>query len=190
MQSNPIGLDGGENSYLYANGNSLWFVDESGHSLVYYINDSGRNDILDDMITRGIQGATSYDSITEANANLELIGESATWLIGIGEIKSTYLAIGATKSGVKYFIYHGYDRDEVVRYVGITMREAEKRFAEHLKSIGTGKEFLNYKVVKVVYGKLEARIIEQKYINKYGLENLLNKINSIAKKYWKEHGIK
>ena len=30
MQSDPIGLDGGENSYLYAKGNSLRFVDKYG----------------------------------------------------------------------------------------------------------------------------------------------------------------
>jgi hypothetical protein len=41
--------------------------------------------------------------------------------------------------------------------------------------------------------KQQARVMEQTFINQYGLGKnggqLLNKMNSIAPKYWKENGI-
>lgn len=37
--------------------------------------------------------------------------------------------------------------------------------------------------------KLEARILEQKEILRIGIENLQNKINSIAPKYWDKYGL-
>ena len=52
---------------------------------------------------------------------------------------------------------------------------------------------------KLKYSKLEgtghlshtqARIREQIEINKYGLNNLYNKINSISPSYWDKYGIK
>ncbi len=42
--------------------------------------------------------------------------------------------------------------------------------------------------------RTQARILEQKLINKYGLGKkggqLFNKINSISPKYWEQYGIK
>jgi RHS repeat-associated protein len=96
----------------------------------------------------------------------------------------------------KYLVYKGIDANGVVKYVGITSREAEKRFAEHLNSLNTGKELLQYRVVQGLedLGKLEARVQEQIQINAHELEKnggqLINKINSIAEKYWDELGIK
>jgi len=98
-------------------------------------------------------------------------------------------------SGTKYSGYQGIDSDNNVRYVGITKRDPNVRFDEHYKSIGTGKELLIYKEIRGAKfdTELEARICEQMKINKYGLGKnkglLLNKINSIAPKYWMKHGI-
>jgi len=94
-----------------------------------------------------------------------------------------------------HVVYHGIDNEGIVRYVGITGRNATERFAEHLNSIGTGKELLRYEVIEGATGlsRTQARVWEQNLINQYGLGNtggqLLNKINSIALKNWTMFGI-
>ncbi|MDT3738620.1 MAG: polymorphic toxin-type HINT domain-containing protein [Candidatus Kapabacteria bacterium] len=90
-----------------------------------------------------------------------------------------------------YSVYRGIDASGVTKYVGITKRSPSFRFYEHVKSIGTGKELLKYDVIKgaTKLTKTQARVLEQKLINNYGLENLLNKRNSIAPKFWSQHGI-
>jgi hypothetical protein len=104
-------------------------------------------------------------------------------------------ALGIEAKLGSYIGYHGYDSSGVVRYVGITMRDAAERFGEHLAAKGTGKELLRYEAVEGAEGmtKLEARIWEQQQILKYKLGKeggqLLNKINSIAQKYWQLYGI-
>lgn len=66
------------------------------------------------------------------------------------------------------------------------MRDATIRFNEHLNSLSTGKEFLRYEIIDnaVNLVRQEAKIIEQRLIDQYGLEKnggqLLNKINSIS----------
>ena len=83
----------------------------------------------------------------------------------------------------------------VVKYVGITSRDAAIRFAEHEAATGTGREFLRYFVIDGATGltKTEARVMEQNLINQFGLQKnggqLLNKINSIAEKNWFKFGI-
>lgn len=101
----------------------------------------------------------------------------------------------AAKGG-SHLVYEGLDAAGKVRYVGITGRDAAVRFGEHLNSVGTGKELLRYQVIKGAEGlsKTQARIWEQTLINQYGLQKnggmLLNKVNSIAPKYWWQYGIK
>lgn len=79
--------------------------------------------------------------------------------------------------------------------VRIPSRTLAERELEHLAATGTGKELLDYYVINGATGlsKTEARIIEQTLINDYGLGKsrgqLLNKINSIAEKYWGQLGI-
>lgn len=92
-------------------------------------------------------------------------------------------------------MYQGIDKAGVVRYVGITEREAAVRFAEHLNS-GTAKSLLQYRVVDGATGlsRTGARVWEQGLINQYGLQKngglLLNKINSRAPTNWWQYGIK
>lgn len=97
-------------------------------------------------------------------------------------------AIDAGKGA--YAVYQGIDKSGAVKYVGITMRDPAVRFAEHLAS-GTEKALLKFKVIDGARGltKIDARVLEQKLINKHGLNNLYNKINSIAQKYWGQYGI-
>ncbi len=102
--------------------------------------------------------------------------------------------IGNAAKSVTNLVYQGVDKTGVVRYVGITEREAVVRFGEHLSS-GTAKSFLRYEVVPGAtnLSRTGARVWEQTLINQYGLQKngglLLNKINSIAPKNWWQHGI-
>jgi hypothetical protein len=79
--------------------------------------------------------------------------------------------------------------------VGITSRAPGVRFAEHLNSLGTGKELLRYRVIDGATNltRTQVRVLEQGLINKYGLSknggSLLNKINSIAPKHWWKYTI-
>lgn len=87
-------------------------------------------------------------------------------------------------------VYLGRDNDGNIRYVGITERPPEQRFVEHLSS-NSPRENLKYEIIKGTgnLSRIDARIIEQKLINTYQLENLYNKINSISPKYWTKYGI-
>jgi hypothetical protein len=129
---------------------------------------------------------------------------AASSLVG-GGITAQFLRTGARAANVgnaakgvsqgTNVVYQGVDKAGVVRYVGITERAPALRFAEHLNS-GTGKSLLQYRVVDGATGlsRTGARVWEQTLINKYGLQKngglLLNRINSIAPKYWWQYGIK
>lgn len=95
----------------------------------------------------------------------------------------------------KYSVYIGVDNAQKIRYVGITGRNPALRFAEHGSAFGTGKEFLRFETVKDATSvtKINARIIEQKLINKFGMQKnggqLFNKINSITPADWGKYGI-
>jgi hypothetical protein len=108
--------------------------------------------------------------------------------------KNWLLGKFAAKEGTN-LVYQGIDKSGIVRYVGITEREATVRFSEHLNS-GTAKSLLRYEVIDRANGlsRTGAKVWEQKLINQYGLGKnsgqLLNKINSIAPKYWSQYGIK
>lgn len=89
----------------------------------------------------------------------------------------------------------GVDAAGIIRYVGITSRDATVRWAEHAIA-DPAKALLQWAEAPSARfaTKLEARIWEQSRINDYGLAksggDLLNKINSIATKYWTGLGIK
>lgn len=83
-----------------------------------------------------------------------------------------------------YTVYVGYEKkSDIVRYVGITKREPEIRFQEHLRS-KTPRANLDYRTITKVHSltRMEARIYEQNMINKYGLKNLYNMRNEIDPK--------
>ena len=94
-----------------------------------------------------------------------------------------------------YSVYQGIDAANKVRYVGITSRAPKLRWAEHALDVGSGRELLNFRVVKGATNltKIEARIWEQTLINQYKLHKhgglLLNKINSISPSKWSFFGI-
>ena len=100
----------------------------------------------------------------------------------------------ASKAGTN-LVYQGFDKAGVVRYVGITGRDASVRFGEHLSS-GTARSLLRYEVVPGAtnLSRTGARVWEQGLINQYGLQKngglLLNKVNSIAPANWWQYGIK
>lgn len=102
-------------------------------------------------------------------------------------------AVTATKWGRKaYKVYEGLDKASgVVKYVGITNRKATMRWAEHIAK-GGGKELLDWRIIDGATNltKNQARIIEQTGINQAGLNNLYNKINSIAPARWHLFGVK
>ena len=81
-----------------------------------------------------------------------------------------------------------------VRYIGITKRDPIIRFNEHWHS-NTPRAYLNYEVFPETGGlsKIQARILEQTLINKYGFGNngpLLNLRNEISPKWWFKYNIK
>lgn len=91
-------------------------------------------------------------------------------------------------------VYMGIDNMGTPRYVGITQRDPFIRFAEHLNS-SSNRALLQYNPIYGAQGlsRIQARIIEQRLINSYGLGNsgglLINKINSISPRYWDNWGI-
>jgi hypothetical protein len=99
----------------------------------------------------------------------------------------------ATEGGT-HLVYQGFDKAGIVKYVGITGRDAAVRFGEHLGS-GTAKSSLRYEVIPgaINLSKAGARTLEQKVINQFGLGKnggqLLNEMNSIAPKNWSLFGI-
>ena len=123
--------------------------------------------------------------------NYIMAGISAAAILPFGDLAKGVKFVGGKKGA--YSVYHGLNDLGEVAYVGITKRNPTVRFGEHLNSIGTGKEFLRYDVIEGSLMKTEARIIEQKIINQYGLQKnggqLLNNINSIAPKYWFQYGL-
>ena len=93
-------------------------------------------------------------------------------------------------------VYEGVDLNtREVKYVGRTERDPTIRWNEH-RSSGTERANLDYRTVKggTNLNKMDARIMEQNLINKYGLGKnggqLYNKINSISPKYWNRYVIK
>ncbi|HVW96030.1 MAG TPA: RHS repeat-associated core domain-containing protein, partial [Mucilaginibacter sp.] len=116
-------------------------------------------------------------------------GEFVGPILGSGARVLGGLFKGAEVGERTFTVYVGLE-NSVVKYVGITSRNTAVRFGEHYAS-GTARAELDYRAIEGATGltKIEARIWEQNLINNYGLENLLNKINSISPKYWPELGI-
>lgn len=112
--------------------------------------------------------------------------------------EKVYLTLDPELGGIRgnYSVYYGADKvTNEIKYIGITGREPQIRFGEHLRALGTGREKLKYAVIPGLRGLSEtsARIMEQRHINFYDFQKnggtLLNKKNSLAPKYWKKYGI-
>ena len=93
-----------------------------------------------------------------------------------------------------YSVYEGSDVETgEVKYVGITKREPQVRWDEHHRS-GTERAGLKYEIIERSLSRMQARIMEQTLINKYGMQKyggaLYNKINSISPSRWDMYGIK
>ncbi len=92
-------------------------------------------------------------------------------------------------NGGNYSVYQGVDPvTGEVKYVGITKRDPQVRFYEHLRS-NSPRADLIYEPIVGGLSKTNAHIWEQNLINQYGLNNLYNKINSIEPKYWPQYNI-
>ena len=93
--------------------------------------------------------------------------------------------------GGNYSVYEGREPSTgVVKYVGITRRDLQVRWNEHLRS-NSPRAGLIYSPVDGATGlsQTNGHIWEQNLMNQYGLNNLYNKINSIAPKYWPQYNI-
>ena len=93
-----------------------------------------------------------------------------------------------------YSVYMGRN-ESGVKYVGITKRNPEIRYGEHLRSNSPRSE-LNYRAIKGTgnYSSIRAHALEQKLINYFQLQKnggvLYNQINSIAPAKWQLYNIK
>lgn len=109
-----------------------------------------------------------------------------------GIVKRKLAGAAAKKSAQKgggYVVYQAV-KNGVVQYIGITSQELIKRANQHYAK-DAAKRGLIFGVVEGMEGltKKQARVADQKLINQYGLGNLLNRINSVAEKYWTQLGI-
>ena len=88
-----------------------------------------------------------------------------------------------------YSLYFGIDPvTNEIKYVGITGREPQIRFNEHLKSLSPRAD-LDFQPIIQGLSYQNARIYEQYFINTIGLENLYNKINSISPYLWPNYNL-
>ncbi|MBP2605689.1 RHS repeat domain-containing protein [Acinetobacter calcoaceticus] len=139
-------------------------------------------------------GTFGYGGVAKNSIQLGIKG--ANEVLAASKFALPEMSFASQTQKMSNVVYQGFDKAGDVRYIGITQRAPEARFAEHLNSIGTGKEFLRYEVVPgaINLSRPEARKMEQTLINQYGLGKnggtLLNQINSINPKYWERFGIK
>lgn len=132
-----------------------------------------------------------FDGLAVGGAIMKPLAAGLSKAVGalVGRLGTSAATEGAN------LVYQGIDKAGVIRYVGITERDAAVRFAEHLGS-GTAKSSLRFEVIEGATGlsRTQARVLEQNLINQFGLQKsggqLLNKINSIAPKNWLQYGIK
>lgn len=135
----------------------------------------------------------SFDGIGEDMLIGGSIGVAST--VGVSYAKGinpwTGNSLNSQREG--YTVYQGLDpfTDEI-RYVGITKRNPEVRWKEHYNS-NSPRADLRYEPIEHGLTKMQARIIEQTIINRFGMQKtggiLYNRINSISPRYWESYGI-
>ncbi len=119
-----------------------------------------------------------------------LIGGSGGLAFLTGEAEVLLLAKGGEKV---YEVYHLVNKEtQLVEYVGKTSQGILTRFEQHL--LDPAKETWIHNVEPVLFkgglNRFGAKYYEQSEILAYKLENLYNKINAVAEKYWIKYGIK
>jgi len=137
---------------------------------------------------KGIRLAETAIDIKKANnaAKVENITKTVNKIDTANDVK---------KSSETVFGYVGVDYEGIVRYTGIS-NDPTRRWGEHFRSIGTGKENLRYMVPDgaAFSNRSTAKVWEQNMINNFGLGKnggqLYNKINSIGPSKWDRYGIK
>lgn len=187
------------NLYPYGENNPLVNIDPDGKDAWDFVPVVGSSRDAINSFKKGNYGWAVFHAAM-AISDIFLVKSLATGIVKAG------IKMSAKTEGVAAFkgiaartgtnsVYQGVDKAGIVRYIGITERETSVRFAEHLNS-GTANSLLQYRVVNGAtgLGRTQARVWEQTLINQYGLQRnggvLLNKINSIAPKYWWQYGIR
>lgn len=198
---------GKEGTYLAKNGRTVELHDKNSlkageRSWDYVIPSASNQDpagpTLQEAVAANMPGLKLAEGIavgTAAFASGEVAGaEAAGSFLASSMARRSAFVESLGQQGTN-LVYQGLDAAGVIRYVGITERAANVRFAEHLGAVGTGRELLRYEVIPTATGLTRdaARVMEQNLINQYGLGRnggqLLNKINSIAPRNWAKYGI-
>jgi RHS repeat-associated protein len=164
-----------QNSYSYARDNPATLNDPDGKIVP--------------LIALGLIALTAYGSF-QAGTDLAqgyYSGNSTQFAWGVVGAATSLIPGGGSARGAEqaiYSVYKGFDALGDLRYIGITSRNVAERAAEHQAAAGTGRELLQYQAVETGLTKTQARIVEQSYIDTYGLQKnggqLVNKINSIS----------
>ena len=130
-----------------------------------------------------------------ADFNTPGVPQMAAVALGTVGVAGVIAALPLDAAGGTVWVgYLGFNADGTVGYVGITSREAAVRWAEHALA-DPAKAALDWAEADGAQfaTKLEARIWEQTQINLNGFlrsgGTLLNRINSIAPKYWEQFGV-
>ena len=183
----------------FALGTTLALVngEKLGKALLSGLSDAGTGAVIGSVsgLQKGIveQKNEQMEAILKMKAemNSEATSQADPNAIVQGMLNNPKMPIGEGTNSV----YVGVDENGAVRYVGITEREPIQRFLEHLNS-GTSRESLTYHKLDGTgsLSRLQARIIEQRLINAYGMSKnggqLINEINSIKPGIsWFNYGI-
>ena len=167
------------NSYSYARNNPTTYLDKNGNFAFLALVVVYAPEIMAGLTAvtgTAFLSSQMADSISTMGNKSATLGDKAFAVMG--------LAVPGEGKAANYSVYVGKNADEVIEYVGITMRNPVTRAQEHLQTIGSGRELLKYTTQLTDLAKNEARQIEQSVINFFGMQKnggqLLNKINSIA----------
>lgn len=113
---------------------------------------------------------------------------------GLGFVTVEAEALLLAKTGEKiYEVYHLVNTEtQAIEYIGKTSQGILKRFEQHL--LDPKKQAWINNVEPVLFkgglSRYGAKYYEQTQILAYKLENLYNKINGVAERYWIKYGIK
>jgi RHS repeat-associated protein len=192
LEADPLGLVDGASVYGYAGQNPMMNMDPTGECIgpLAYVCAAAAGAV----ISIAINWLLDPDCYTFEEAIEDALWGAAGGAAfrAAGVAWGAWRGAGAAAAG-SYSVYIGLTAEGVPAYVGSTSRTMAICAAEHSAS-SAAKAALQYQVVNGATGltREAARILEQKLINQYGGSvgrQLLNRINSIAPKYWAQYGI-